>query len=70
MIAGKAGKTNKEEIFDVNELAKYLKVGVCWVRKQVSYKTIPYFKCGDKFVRFKKSEIDKWVKSKTICPIP
>ena len=44
-------------VFDVKELAGYLKVNESWVYNQVHLKTIPYFKCG-KYTRFKKSQID------------
>ena len=59
----------KDTIFSTEELAQYLRVQVSWVRKQVSLKTIPYFKIG-KYPRFKKSEIEKWINEKNIMPIP
>lgn len=55
-------------VFDVQSLAEYLKVDISWIRKQVSYRTIPYFKLG-KYVRFKQSVIDKWIKTQTSEPI-
>ena len=58
-----------DNIFDVKKLACYLKVDESWVYKQVSLKAIPFFKCG-KYTRFKKSEIDRWVESETVKPIP
>ena len=64
------GRVEAEEtIFDVATLAVYLKVDESWVYKQVSLKTIPYFKTG-KYTRFRKSAIDKWTESGTIKPIP
>ena len=63
-------KTGDEDvIFDIRGLAHYLKVYESWLYKQVSFKAIPYFKCG-KYIRFKKSAIDKWVESETVKPIP
>jgi len=59
----------KDIIFNVEGLAKYIEVDSSWVYKQVSLKTIPYFKIG-KYPRFKKTEIDKWISNKTIMPIP
>ena len=56
-------------VFDVKELAGYLKVDKSWVYNQVHLKTIPYFKCG-KYTRFKKSSIDKWIDSETIRAVP
>lgn len=62
---------HKEEdcIFDVKGLSEYLQVNPSWIYKQVSLKAIPYFKSG-KYVRFKKSAIDKWIDRNTIRPIP
>ena len=60
---------NSDTVFDVKNLAEYLKVNKSWVYNQVHLKTIPYFKCG-KYTRFKKSNIDKWIDSETIQAIP
>jgi excisionase family DNA binding protein len=56
-------------VFDVGGLAEYLKVKDTWIYNKVGLKTIPYFKCG-KYLRFKKSNIDKWIDSKTIPAVP
>ena len=58
-----------DTIFDVKGLAAYLKMDISWVYKQVSKKTIPYFKSG-KYNLFRKSEIDKWIAERTIKPVP
>jgi len=56
-----AGKTSeRDEIFTPESLAEYLKVDRSWIYKKVHDKEIPFFKNG-KYVRFKKSEIDKWI---------
>ncbi len=68
LIAGN-GKHEEENIFTPETLSKYLCVDVSWVYRQVSDKTIPYFKNG-KYVRFKKSSIDKWIASHERQPIP
>ena len=67
-------KNNKKSsdsdiVFDVKELAGYLKVNESWVYNQVHLKAIPYFKCG-KYTRFKKLQIDKWIEQESIKPIP
>lgn len=67
LIAGN-GKDEKDIIFTPETLAKYLQVDTSWVYKQVSLKTIPYFKSG-KYTRFRKSVIDKWIESQTVRPI-
>jgi excisionase family DNA binding protein len=56
-------------VFDVKGLAEYLKVKDTWIYNQVGLKTISYFKCG-KYLRFKKSNIDKWIDSETIPAVP
>lgn len=68
LLANK-GKDEEDTVFNVPRLAEYLRVDKSWVYKQVSLKTIPYFKTG-KYTKFKKSVIDKWIEKKTINPIP
>ena len=63
------GKAEEGTVFDIKELAEYLKVDESWLYKQVSLRAIPYFKCG-KYTRFKKTAIDKWVENETVKPIP
>lgn len=58
-------KEENDVIFDVPKLADHLGVPKSWVYKQVSLKTIPYFKVG-KYTRFRKSDIDKWIDKETI----
>ena len=59
----------EDKIFNKKELANYLGVKESWVDKKVSFKEIPYFKAG-KYPKFKKSQIDKWIDSQTVKPIP
>jgi excisionase family DNA binding protein len=59
---------NEDIVFTVESLSEYLKTDVSWVRKQVSAMTIPFFKTG-KYVRFRKTAIDKWIKSQTREPL-
>lgn len=69
-LLSRNGRVEAEDaIFDVAALAAYLKVDESWVYKQVSLKTIPYFKTG-KYTRFKKSAIDKWADERAVRPIP
>jgi excisionase family DNA binding protein len=64
------GRCEVEDIiFTPETLAEYLRVDMSWVYKQVSMKTIPYFKSG-KYTRFKKSAIESWIQKQTIRPIP
>jgi excisionase family DNA binding protein len=62
-------KTETDTIFDVKGLANYLKVDASWIYNQAHLKTIPYFKIG-KYIRFRKSDIEKWISGESIKPIP
>jgi excisionase family DNA binding protein len=59
----------KDHVFDVKGLAEYLRVKESWVYQQIHAHSIPYFKVG-KYPRFKKREIDRWMESKAVRPIP
>jgi len=63
------GRKEEDCILDIDGLSKYLQVHPSWVYKMVSSKKIPHIKAG-KYVRFKKSAIDKWIDTQTISPIP
>jgi excisionase family DNA binding protein len=63
------GHSEEDTIFDVEGLAKYLGVDTSWVYKQVSLKTIPYFKKG-KYLKFRKKDIDRWIEEGTVRPVP
>lgn len=51
-----------ENMMTVEEAAKYLGVNNSFIRKKVQTSEIPYFKVG-KYLRFRKSEMDKWLES-------
>ncbi len=63
------GSSINDKILTVESLAEYLSVEPSWVYKKISLKEIPYFKAG-KYVRFKKSSIDKWIEQESVNPIP
>lgn len=63
-----ARERTEDTILTPEGLAKYLQVDTSWVYKQVSLKTIPYFKSG-KYTRFKKAAIDKWIDTQTRRPL-
>jgi excisionase family DNA binding protein len=52
--------TTEDNLFTVITLALHLHVSEQWVYDRVSLNEIPYMKMG-KFLRFRKSEIDKWL---------
>ena len=53
---------NDDELMDVKELAKYLKVKESWVYEKIHTKQIPFQKAG-RFPRFRKKNIDKWLEN-------
>jgi len=57
----------QDEIFTPETLAEYLNVEVSWVYKQIHARRIPFFKAG-KYIRFKRSEIDRWIEGNTEIP--
>ena len=58
---------DEDIILDVVGLGKYLKVEESWIYDKVSSGVIPYFKAG-KYLRFKKSGIDRWIERNTVKP--
>lgn len=69
VFSGNGKQIENDIIFTPETLAQYLQVDTSWVYKQVSLKTIPYFKSG-KYTRFKKSVIDRWIETQTVRPVP
>ncbi len=67
ILSGHGKQDHDDRIFNKKELAEYLNVDVSWIDKKISENEIPYSKLG-KYVRFKKSVIDKWIDRKTVKP--
>lgn len=59
----------EDPIFDLEGLCKYLGVGKPWVYNKVHLNEIPYFKAGQ-FIKFRKSQIDKWTEANARKAIP
>lgn len=57
-LVGKSESDNT--IFDVEGLAKYLKVKPKWIYENTHLLAIPHYKMGA-FLRFRKREIDSWL---------
>jgi len=58
----------QDAVFDKKGLAEYLHVDISWIEKQITARTIPYFKAG-KYTRFKRSNIDRWIETRKVDPI-
>jgi excisionase family DNA binding protein len=69
ILKGSEKPSGKEVVFDVKQLSEYLNVPDTWVYRQTCDHNIPYYKLG-RYLRFKKSEIDKWLEEKKVIPIP
>ncbi|GMT42453.1 MAG: hypothetical protein IEMM0002_0864 [bacterium] len=61
--------TPEERVFDVREVAEYLRIPASRIYQFVKDNEIPCFRVG-KYVRFKKSAIDRWADKKMIAPSP
>lgn len=59
----------EDTLFTVESLASYLQVRKQWVYDRVHLNEIPYMKMG-KFLRFRKSVIDKWLDKMKTPAIP
>ena len=59
-----ARKATEDPILDPDQLASYLGVAKGWVYEQASQASIPCFRAG-KFLRFRKSAIDKWIEAQS-----
>ena len=49
-----------KKICDIKELSNYLNVSVAFVRKQISARSIPYYKIGNR-IMFDINEINEWI---------
>jgi len=54
-----------DEIMTIDELAKYLKVTKKTIYYLIYQKSLPTVKLGSRLLRFRKSDIDKWIESKS-----
>lgn len=60
--------SHEDDIMCVHDLCTYLQVDESWVYKQVSLKSIPFFKAG-KYTRFRRSKIDRWIEENSVKPV-
>lgn len=60
-------KNESGEIFTLEEVAAYLKVGKRTIYRLAAAKKIPAFKVGGAW-RFPRQEIDQWIKRQTAEP--
>jgi len=67
-LPGNNNQDTTDRILNKKELAQYLGVDVSWINRRVSANEIPYFKAG-KYIRFKKSVIDRWIERQTVKPV-
>ena len=60
-------KDETGEIFTLDDVAAYLKVGKRTVYRLAAAKKIPAFKVGGTW-RFSRADIDTWIKQQSMCP--
>jgi len=63
------GKHEDDTIFDVPELASYLKVSRKWIYERTHLKEMPHIKANG-LLRFRKRVINKWLASHSVLDIP
>ena len=68
-LSKNGSSTSEDVILDKKALAEYLSVPVSWIDKKVSLGEIPYTKIG-KYIRFKKSAIDRWIEKQSVRLMP
>lgn len=54
-----------EQWWDIRSAASYLSMSVAFVRKAVRQKRIPFARAGSKNLRFRKSELDDWMRARS-----
>ena len=69
MPGGEAMKDDTGEIFTLDEVAAYLKVGKRTVYRLAAGRKIPAFKVGGTW-RFRRQEIDLWIRRQTNAGTP
>ena len=58
------GQATEDQWFDVDELCAYLKVGKDWI--YAHQRELPRHRVSGRLIRYKKSEIDHWLKKKRV----
>jgi len=62
-------KTKDDDIvFNITQISEYLNVSSKWIYEQTHLKTIPHYKMGNKQLRFRKKEIDRWLDGQKVPP--
>jgi excisionase family DNA binding protein len=56
-----ASNSADDAVMDVKGLCAYLKVTEKWVYEQTHVKAIPHYKLTNKVLRFRRSDVDKWL---------
>jgi excisionase family DNA binding protein len=49
--------------WDIRKSARHCDVSVAFLRKAVRLKMVPFSRVGTKLLRFRRSELDKWLES-------
>ena len=60
---GSNGEQWESGWWDIGRAARYLSVSVPFLRKAVRFKTIPFARAGAKALRFRRSDLDRWLES-------
>ena len=52
-----------DNFLTIKEVSEYLKMSIGTLYNKVSQNQIPFYRVGKRAIRFKKDEIDSWIKS-------
>ncbi len=63
-MAKKIKEPPKERLFTIEEMAKVLQIDKRTLVEWVQFRRIPYVKVDGQYVRFRLSDIAKWVREK------
>ena len=63
-MAKKKTEPPKERLFTIDEMAKILEIEKRQLVEWVQFRRIPHVKIDGKYVRFKMSDIAKWIRDK------
>jgi len=51
------------DYWDIRRTAKYLGMSIAFIRKGVRQRSIPFVRIGNKALRFRKADLDRWAEA-------
>jgi excisionase family DNA binding protein len=63
MLNTNMDQPKSSEWWDIKRAAAYLGMSVAFLRKAVRLKKVPFARAGTKALRFRRSDLDRWLES-------